>query len=234
MENEETASKKGHSHHEPRSHHGAKTATKFHPHHDHSHHQEKEESKIFNFATGGSADDTFYNPLHHPPTLDYYEKLEDFKKYKELAEQEISTKRHRCYVYFGDQKGFINMMDLTHLLRKRDILPVKPQRRPDSYQLKRKEWIDVSKTVESSMSNIERLKKPVFNVHSFNTVLMKRWEVHSNGVTNMIKVPDPKSFITCSPDKHVKVFGMDGELLGDINLVKLGKNIWNFPFNWGK
>lgn len=34
----------------------------------------------------------------------------------------------------------------------------------------------------------------------------------------MTKLQEPNGFITCSSDKHVKLWGIHGELWGDINL----------------
>ncbi len=186
-------------------------------------------------------DDALYCPLNKPPdNLDYYETLEEFAKYREAHdaqdpnenEAEQRNKKKRCYVYYGDQKGFMNVIDLAEILKKRDIRPCKSEKRTDSYQLRRKEWIDVSKTVDNMLSN-EKLRKTPYSIHSYNTVLINRWEAHTQAITNINKIDgDKKSLITCSMDKYVKVWSLAGDLYGGFNLVKLGKKNWGFPFDW--
>jgi len=182
----------------------------------------------------GLLDENFYCPLHKPPTNEFYESLEDFNKYKETSELEISQKKHRCIIYFGDQKGYMSAIDVSHILKKRDINPCKSQKRSDSYQLRRKEWVDVSKSVETALMQSDKLRKPIYSIHAFNTVLFKRWEAHAQAINHISRVNEPVCFITCSTDKHVKVWNMDGACLGDLNLVKLGNANWNLPFDWVK
>lgn len=41
--------------------------------------------------------------------------------------------------------------------------------------------------------------------------------------------------MTCSPDKHVKLWSMNGELWGDINLMKENYDKqWSYPFDWSE
>jgi len=177
-------------------------------------------------------DDVLYCPLNKPPDqMDFYESLEEFTKYKEAHDNDQKIKKRRCYVYFGDQKGYLSVIDLAEFLRRRDIGPCKTEKRTDSYQLRRKEWIDVSKTVDNMLSN-EKLRKAPYTVHSFNTVLINRWEAHTQGITHITKVEDPRSLITCSLDKNVKVWSLEGDLHGGFSLVKVGKKTWGFPFDW--
>jgi hypothetical protein len=136
--------------------------------------------------------------LNKPTNGDYYETLEDFQKYRETSEFDTAQKKHRVYVYFGDQKGFVNVLDLTSFLKKRDIQDVMAKAKSDNYQLRRKEWMDCTKIVENHMSSMEKTRKPFYTVHTFNSLLHKRWEAHSMAVTSMSKVSEPPSFITCS------------------------------------
>jgi WD40 repeat protein len=200
--------------------------------------QEKEKEKALEEARNNylaPSEDTFWCPLNRPKeTVDYYETLEDFTKYKDTAENDATQKKPRVYIYYADQKGYVNVLDLTQYLKRRNIAPCPSRKKSDGYQLRRKEWIDVTKVVENSLSSIEKAKKPFYTVHSFNSLLVRRWEAHSLAINDLSKVEDPPSFISCSPDKRVKIWSLAGELIGDLNLVKLGSNIWKFPFDWVK
>jgi hypothetical protein len=51
-------------------------------------------------------------------------------------------------------------------------------------------------------------------------------------ITKINKNKDPTSFITCSVDKHFKIWSPSGELWADVNLGKFDEKIWSFPFDW--
>ncbi len=43
----------------------------------------------------------------------------------------------------------------------------------------------------------------------------------------------PNGIVTCSIDKHVRLWSLDGELWGDINLMKENcDKKWTYPFDW--
>ena len=175
-------------------------------------------------------DEVLYCPLNKPhDSMD--ESLDDYAKYRETFDVEQKSRKKGCYVYYTDQKGYVNLLDLTEVLKKREIGPCKTEKKTDSYQLRRKEWIDVSKLVDTWLSN-EKLRKAPYTVHTFNSVLINRWEAHSQGITSFNKIEAPRMLITCSLDKYVKVWSMEGDLHGAFNLVKLGKRAWEFPFDW--
>lgn len=175
-----------------------------------------------------------FGPLNKPSDpLGPCETLNDFATYRELHDADTKTKKRRCYVYYGDQKGYVNILDLSEILKKRDIYPCKTDKKTDSYQLRRKERVDVSKTIDNLLSN-EKLRRPPYTIHSFNTVLLNRWEAHTQPITSITKIDDPRALISCSLDKYVKVWSLEGDLHGYFNLLRLGKKSWEFPFDWVK
>lgn len=51
----------------------------------------------------------------------------------------------------------------------------------------------------------------MLEVHAINSVLVKRWKSHKEKVTSMTRLNEPVCYITCSADKTVKIWSMDGE-----------------------
>lgn len=46
-------------------------------------------------------------------------------------------------------------------------------------------------------------------------------------------IENPDGIITCSVDKHVKLWSLEGELWGDIYLMKEKYDKkWKYPFDW--
>lgn len=66
--------------------------------------------------------------------------------------------------------------------------------------------------VENLLSSPERLNDDqMLEVHAINSVLVKRWKSHKEKVTSMTRLNEPVCYITCSADKTVKIWSMDGE-----------------------
>ena len=168
------------------------------------------------------------------------ESSEDWDLYFKQEELDLPVSKRRCYILCGDVKGNMFLLNLTEFIKKRGINECDKYKKAQTYQLRRKDLINATKQVEVILQNENQQndkgskKKEIPKVHAFNTVLYNKWEAHSNQVNKITKIKDPQSFITCSLDKHVKVWSLEGELLGDINLVKLGNNYWKFPFDWVK
>jgi len=172
--------------------------------------------------------------------LDFYENSEDWDQYFKQDELDLPLTKRRCYILGGDVKGSMFLLNLTEFLKKRGIIECDKYKKAQTYQLRRKDLINATKQVEVIMQNDSQQneknskKKEIPKVHAFNTLLYNKWEAHTNQVNKITKIKDPVSFISCSIDKHVKIWSLEGEILGDINLVKLGNNYWRFPFDWVK
>ena len=190
-----------------------------------------EEVKNGNIIT---LEETIINPFARAedkePLNDY---IDDFKIFNENYDNNVQKEKRRCYLYIGDQKGFISLYDISEVLSRHNINPYKPERKSDILQLHRKDWVDISQSLDILIKQDK--KKIPYSVHAFNTVMIKRWEAHQQDVINLISVKEPLCFISCSNDKHLRIWGKNGEMQGDINLVKLGgKQFWKIPFDWVK
>ena len=170
--------------------------------------------------------------------VEYYESPDEWEQYFKYDELDLPVTKRRCYILCSDAKGYLFLMNVTEFLKKRSINECEKYKKAQTYQLRRKDLINATKQVEIYMQNEtqtnEKKKKEIPKFHAFNTVLYNKWEAHNNQINKITKIKDPLSFVTCSLDKHVKVWSLEGELLGDINLVKLGNNFWKFPFDWVK
>lgn len=169
---------------------------------------------------------------------EFNETEEEWIKNLKNHEADVNVEKRRCYIIGGDSKGHMFVINLLELLNKRGIGEIEKYRKAQSYQLRRKDIIDATKQVEyiiQSENNNNMRKRDIMKIHVYNTVLFNKWEAHGNMINKITKIKEPASYITSSLDKHVKIWSLDGILLGDINLVKLGgNNVWKFPFDWVK
>eukprot|EP00825_Cyclidium_porcatum_P002920 TRINITY_DN11359_c0_g1_i3.p1 TRINITY_DN11359_c0_g1~~TRINITY_DN11359_c0_g1_i3.p1 ORF type:complete len:606 (+),score=123.98 TRINITY_DN11359_c0_g1_i3:77-1894(+) len=170
------------------------------------------------------------------------ETAQDFQLDQQLYESTSADSRRRLYVYVGDQKGFIHVWHLTDILKRRDIVPQKEEKKKQSFQLRRKDLINAKKYIENILSSQERKndQKPL-QVHAYGSVLIKRWQPHTSTVTKLVKVVEidvqnPKTIcnVSCSTDKQVKLWNSRGQALCKLNLIKFDQKDfqWNFPFDW--
>jgi hypothetical protein len=80
------------------------------------------------------------------------------------------------------------------------------------------------------MKKAMKLKLPTLLDPSQN-IQVKCWRGHAKPITFMNNIDEPRGFITCSFDRHVRIWSREGTLWGDIYLAKerIHKN-WSFPF----
>ncbi|KRW99211.1 WD40-repeat-containing domain [Pseudocohnilembus persalinus] len=166
---------------------------------------------------------------------------ENYEMFQEYNEQYMkqNDKKKRLYIYYTDVKGYMHCLHLTDVLNNRDIFPnYEHDKSRQSFQLRRKDLINASKMIENLLSSPEKINEDSYvEAHAVNSVLVKRWKAHKEKVNQLTKLNDPICYITCSPDKKVKIWSMKGEQYCQINLVKFNdekENFWNFPFSWVK
>ncbi|EGR28930.1 hypothetical protein IMG5_166500 [Ichthyophthirius multifiliis] len=163
----------------------------------------------------------------------YFEKQIDYQYYYKQYETTREENKRRFYVVVGDQKGMVHVWNLTEYLQKRNIIPIKNDKKKKYQQLRRKDFINASKTVDFILSSPERRNEKLpFYTHAFNSILIKRWTAHQNLINFILRIPQPLCYATCSQDKCVKFFNLQGDCWANISLVKFGKNQWSFPFDW--
>lgn len=133
----------------------------------------------------------------------------------------------------GDTKGMMHVLNFTEILQKRGVLPLRDEKKKQYFQLRRKDFINASKSVDSILIAPDRRneKLPPY-VHFYNSVLLNRWEAHSAQINFILRIPEPLSFVTCSADKTVKIWSLQAHCYGRILLNRFGRNEWHFPYDW--
>ena len=125
------------------------------------------------------------------------------------------------------------MYSLGEFLSRKNLHEHERFRKGQSYQLKRKDLVDASKTVEAFLIQEDRANYgPPFTVHSYGSVLVTQWLAHTMTVTRINKIKDPPSFVTCSLDKHFKIWSLSGAMWADVNISRFDEKEWFFPFDW--
>ena len=61
---------------------------------------------------------------------------------------ELHLKKRRLYVYVTDAKGVMHILSLAELLHRKEVYETDRPKKGHSYQLKRKDLVDASKSVE--------------------------------------------------------------------------------------
>jgi WD40 repeat protein len=66
-------------------------------------------------------------------------------------------------------------------------------------------------------------------------VKVMQWFAHQAQINSITFLDNPHGILTCSTDRHVKLWSLDGELWGDINLLKENTDkMWTYPFDWSE
>jgi hypothetical protein len=70
---------------------------------------------------------------------------------------------------------------------------------------------------------------------SHDFVKQLQWFAHKGQINSINFLENPDGIITCSTDKHVKLWSLEGILWGDINLMNeaLDKQ-WSYPLDWSE
>jgi hypothetical protein len=70
----------------------------------------------------------------------------------------------------------MHVWNLTEYIKKRNINPIKDDKKKKQQQLRRKDFINASKAVDFILSSPERRNEKLPNyTHSYNSVLISRW-----------------------------------------------------------
>lgn len=166
--------------------------------------------------------------------LIFEETEEDFIKYMDKYDQSIDAHQTRFFIFFGDQKGTMHILNILQILQKRDIQPLKEEKKSGEFALRRKDLTNASKNVENVLTSAERRSeaKPL-EIVALNTILINKWEAHSAQINKLTKISEPLSIVTCSFDKYVKIWSFEGDQYAFLNLVRFDKNKdhWHFPYD---
>lgn len=134
-----------------------------------------------------------------------------------------------------------HLLNLTEVLQKRNILPLRDEKKKKYFQLRRKDFINAQKSVDNILSAPDRRgeKLPPYT-HFYNSVLINRWEAHSGAINYMLRIPEPLCYASCSLDKTIKIWSLQAKCWGKVTtnllnksyiLLKFQKKTYTFLFN---
>lgn len=62
-----------------------------------------------------------------------------------------------------------------------------------------------------------------------------QWLAHKGQINSIAFLEKPDGIITCSSDRHVRLWSLDGIVWGDINLLRENcDKHWTYPFDWSE
>lgn len=150
-----------------------------------------------------------------------------------IEDPSIKEVRERCYLYIGDTKGYIKIWSFDTFLAKKKISMLdKKARDKASYNPRRKD-------IKNAESDVKYWKKESENeelpnvIDAENDILVREWKAHEDSINCLRAIHEPKSILSCSLDRYIKVWSREGEVWGIINLCspEVPKK-WFFPFDW--
>ena len=148
----------------------------------------------------------------------------------------INSTSLKYYLIFGDINGNIKLIDMLSLIKKYKIDASSQIIIRSSFNLLKKEDINVETILNHNISAKKNYKYPKF-LNLYYNMIRSEFKAHNEDITCISIIKEPLSFITSSKDKFVKIFNFSSECLGIINVLpKLTKidcpNIpWNFKVN---
>lgn len=138
-------------------------------------------------------------------------------------------------VYIGTSRGSIKFWDFSSLIHKLKLHPQHSQARD------RAGYNPFRKDKKNAAGDLAYWKKQATNNLSLIPLSLEKkiqkneWQGHSDQIITLKYISDPRSLLTCSLDRLLKIWTLEGENWGVINLAvpELPRK-WYFPFKWKK
>lgn len=138
-------------------------------------------------------------------------------------------------VYIGTNQGSIKLWDFTTFFKKSKILPVPTLARDRAgYNPFRKD----KKNVAADLAYWRKQGSTNLIIQSITLekkISKLEWQGHSDQINSLKLINDPICLFTSSLDRFIKIWSLEGENWGIINLAvpEIPKK-WYFPFKWEK
>ena len=145
----------------------------------------------------------------------------------------------KSYLIIGDNKGFIRVLDLRGIIKKYEFEKANNVEIKSSYNISKKDNINV----EMQVTHFLQKDRETFGkyVNLYHNVIVREFQAHDQAITNLSKIKEPFSFITCAKDKKFKIWNFNCDLIGEINthpsLYEMTQGItteWKFDIDWEK
>ena len=202
---------------------------------------EKEEEKIKNINNNENPHEIEEN-LDIVPDI-YKNEIIDKQIDRELYEEKDLINNYKkdeikpqYYLIIGDEHGNLKILDLIGFLKKNNLEPSSKTIIKSTFNLYKKDDINVSAILNHNLSSQKEKIFPKFT-NIYYKILLKEIKAHYDEITCITIINEPLSFATCSKDEYVKLFNFKSECIGIINaLPKMSKFPssdvkWNFKVN---
>ena len=147
--------------------------------------------------------------------------------------EEIS---HRFYLFLGDNFGNVKVLDLVGFLKKNKIDPASKATIKSSFNIKKKDDINVETLINHNLTPQGNNVLPKFT-NMYHKMIRNEFKGHNDSITCITIIKEPLCFVTGGKDKFVKIWDLNCNCLGVINaLPKLSKvegelPPWTFKIN---
>ena len=143
--------------------------------------------------------------------------------------EETSKNQQRYYLFLGDSKGNIKILDLIGFIKKFNFEPANEVIIKSAFNVLKKDDINVETIVNHNIQNLNYKNFPSFT-NFYQNIIKNEFRAHFDEITDILIIEEPFCFVTSSKDKFVKIWNFQCENIGCINVLpKLSKINFEYP-----
>ena len=145
------------------------------------------------------------------------------------SNEETSKIQQRYYLFLGDSKGNIKILDLIGFIKKFNFEPANEVIIKSAFNVLKKDDINVETIVNHNIQNLNYKNFPSFT-NFYQNIIKNEFRAHFDEITDILIIEEPFCFVTSSKDKFVKIWNFQCEIIGCINVLpKLSKINFEYP-----
>jgi len=123
----------------------------------------------------------------------------------------------KAYLVTGDSKGQIKIYDIRGIIKKFNFETAPKSQIKSNYNIMKKDDINVESILAHFLNKSKSKKHGRFYDLSSH-VLVSEFQAHSEGITSLSIVDKPFCLLSCAKDKKFKIWSIESELLGEVNI----------------
>jgi hypothetical protein len=145
---------------------------------------------------------------------------------------EEDDNKPKSYLAFGDDKGFLKIVNLEPIFKKYNIQIIEKSVLQSTFNILKTEEINAE---TSLVHNLQKEKKFLFPFYSlYPNLILYENKIHNDEIVHLTIIDDPYSLITVSKDRKVKIWDTEMNIIGEIytgiNNIQLAP--WKFKLDW--
>ncbi len=145
---------------------------------------------------------------------------------------EEDDNKPKSYLAFGDDKGFLKIVNLEPIFKKYNIQITEKSVLQSTFNILKTEEINAE---TSLVHNLQKEKKFLFPFYSlYPNLILYENKIHNDEIVHLTIIDDPYSLITVSKDRKVKIWDTEMNIIGEIytgiNNIQLAP--WKFKLDW--